>query len=173
MNTSGDLVVYPQVETTIALKDVTALARFSDPRGGALSFYLCSSDVTESAERSEAVAIKNLIRGVSEEVLKSVDGIDKDLEAILATGHHIRSEPNRLRAIFACLGQHVWREFSLPVTAPQISLRRRMSDRFAAELVSRYSRECTFLFSRFCCQIGLKSFRIWRRRRGSNPRPLP
>ncbi len=124
MNISGDLVVDPQVETTITLKEVTALARFSDPRGGALSFYLCSSDVTKRADRSDTVAIKDLIRNISEEVLKSVGGIDKDLAAILATGHRIRSEPNHLHAVFACLGQHVWREFNLPVTAPQISLRR-------------------------------------------------
>src|ERR1035438_689118 len=32
---------------------------------------------------------------------------------------------------------------------------------------------CTFLYLDVTCQKGLKSFRIWRGRRGSNPRPLP
>jgi len=32
---------------------------------------------------------------------------------------------------------------------------------------------CTFLYLDATCQIGLKSFVIWRGRRGSNPRPLP
>ncbi|MBZ5520786.1 MAG: hypothetical protein LAP21_00875 [Acidobacteriia bacterium] len=97
-------------------EDLHALARFTDPKAQAISFYFCLPSAADNSHRQEVVLIKDMIQEIFKRFPHGAPpaGLLQDLEALQTVTGEIREAPARLTAIFACRDQQEWQEFNLP-----------------------------------------------------------
>jgi peptide subunit release factor 1 (eRF1) len=98
---------------SVTRDDILALAKISDTQDDVISFYFSLASTPDTSHREELVMIKDLVRDASGGERKT-PRVVADMESLLATAEEIRNTPSRLRAVFACRDQNIWREFDLP-----------------------------------------------------------
>ncbi len=98
---------------SVTREDLLALANFCDEHEHAVSFYFSLSLSPDNSHREEVLMIKQLIRDIVTK-RETEDGVSKDLGAIVTIAEEVRHTPSRLKAVFACHDQHIWRVFDLP-----------------------------------------------------------
>jgi peptide subunit release factor 1 (eRF1) len=102
----------------ISREDLRQLASFECQRPDelAISFYFQPSTPKDKSHREEAILAKDLVRKTIQEIQLSGrhrDAID-DLEKILRVAENLHGNQARSKAVFACSGRGLWREFDLP-----------------------------------------------------------
>jgi peptide subunit release factor 1 (eRF1) len=102
----------------ISREDLRQLASFECQRPDelAISFYFQPRTPKDKSHREEAILAKDLVRKTIQEIQLSGrrrDAID-DLEKILRVAENLHGNQARSKAVFACSGRGLWREFDLP-----------------------------------------------------------
>jgi peptide subunit release factor 1 (eRF1) len=100
---------------SITREQIRELAEFQDAKSCAVSFYFQPSTPTNKAHKEDAILIKDLAR----EALRTLESKGRkdcgraDIERILQLAGGLRSNGTHAKAIFACAGQQLWREYDL------------------------------------------------------------
>lgn len=89
------------------------LAKFSDDRARALSFYFDASNPADTSHRQELLNVKHLIDDVSSNV--TVDAEVSDLNLIRSIATDITMKPRVFRALFLCGRGGIRTQIDLPV----------------------------------------------------------
>ena len=101
----------------VTRKDLSELVKFSDDDALAVSFYFSLVSTPDNSHHQEVIAIKRLIQMAKDRLRDGSvpSSLARDLDDLLVAAEEVRLNPARFRAIFACHGRHVWKEFDLPV----------------------------------------------------------
>jgi peptide chain release factor subunit 1 len=105
----------------ITREDVRELAEFQGSGTDcAISFYFQPARPSNKSHREQAILAKDLVRQALREAEKSGRNAcaRADLQRILDLTADWQGNSARARAVFACGGQNIWREFELP---PQLA----------------------------------------------------
>ncbi len=102
----------------ISREELRQLASFEcqGPNELAISFYFQPSTPQDKSHREEAILAKDLVRKTLQELQlngRNRDAIE-DLEKILHLAESLHGNQARAKAVFACAGRSLWREFDLP-----------------------------------------------------------
>jgi len=105
----------------ITRDEIRELASFHSPETCALTFYYQPTTPQNRSHRDESILVKDILRNAMREAEKSgKNGCAKsDLERISAMIDALRGNAGKAKAIFACAGQHFWREYDLPPQLPR------------------------------------------------------
>jgi peptide subunit release factor 1 (eRF1) len=112
MHTSN-AATHVETKRSVSRDDMLALAKICDTQDDVISFYFSLASTPDTSHREEVVMVKDLVRDASRGERKT-PGLATDMESLLATAEEIRNTPSRLRAVFACRDQNIWKEFDLP-----------------------------------------------------------
>jgi len=99
-------------------EQIRELAEFQDPNSCAVSFYFQPSTPRNKAHKEDTILIKDLAR----EALRTLEskgkkeGVRADIDRIARLSGELRSNGTHAKAVFACAGQNLWREYDLPPT---------------------------------------------------------
>ncbi len=103
---------------SITREQIRELAEFQDQNSCAVSFYFQPSTPRNKAHREDTILIKDLAR----EALRALeskgtrDCARADIDRIVRLSAELRSNGTHAKAVFACAGSNVWREYDLPPT---------------------------------------------------------
>ena len=115
---------------SITREQIRELAEFQDDQCCAVTFYFQPSTPRNKAHKEDTILIKDLVREAQNHLesrtseAKSPGGKTKkdcaraDFDRILRLSGELRSNGTHAKAVFACFGQNIWREFELPATLP-------------------------------------------------------
>ena len=110
----------------ISREELRQLAGFEcqHPNELAVSFYFQPTKPPDQSHRDEAILAKDLVRKtLSQLQLNGVHSqVVEDLERILHLAEGLHGNHNRAKAVFACAGSKLWREFDLPPAASPTQL---------------------------------------------------
>jgi peptide subunit release factor 1 (eRF1) len=101
---------------SITREQLRELAEFQDQKSCAVSFYFQPSTPRNKAHKEDTILIKDLAR----EALRALEskgvkeGAREDIERIVRLSGELRSNGTHGKAVFACSGRRLWREFELP-----------------------------------------------------------
>ena len=101
----------------ITREDIRELAQFyGDAKNCAISFYFQPSKPRNKLHREDAILAKDLVRQALREAEKSGrNGCARaDLQRIFDLAARWSGNQARAKAVFACGGSQIWREFDLP-----------------------------------------------------------
>ena len=102
----------------ISREDLRKLASFEcqRPNEFAVSFYFQPSTPSDKSHREEAILAKDMVRRTIQELQLNGRHRDAiaDLEKILHLAEGLHGNQARAKAVFACSGRQLWREFDLP-----------------------------------------------------------
>jgi peptide subunit release factor 1 (eRF1) len=103
----------------ITRDDIGELAHF-DCDGGAVSFYYQPSTPQNKSHRDEAIRIKDLVKQAMMRAEKEGRNgkVRPALDRIIELAERLHGNQGRAKAVFACPGKNIWREFDLP---PQLA----------------------------------------------------
>ncbi|HME36323.1 MAG TPA: host attachment protein [Candidatus Sulfotelmatobacter sp.] len=119
---------------TIAREQLRELAEFQDAKFCAVSFYFQPSTPRNKAHKEDTILIKDLAREALRTLeSKGPEGKEKngkekkdcaraDLDRILRLSGELRSNGTQGKAVFACAGQNLWREYDVPASLPGTQL---------------------------------------------------
>src|SRR5579863_8543823 len=105
-------------------EQIRELAEFQDEKSCAVSFYFQRSTPRNKAHKEETILIKDLAR----EALRRLedkgtkDSARADIERVVRLSGDLRSNGTHAKAVFACAGHNIWREYELPATLPSTQL---------------------------------------------------
>lgn len=101
-------------------EQIRELATFEDQNACAVSFYFQPSTPRNKAHKEDTILIKDLAReAVRKLESKSTrEGARSDIERIVRLSTELRSNGSHGKAVFACAGRNLWREYDLPPTLP-------------------------------------------------------
>jgi len=103
---------------SITREQIRQLAEFQDDKSCAVSFYFQPSTPRNKAHKEDAILIKDLAR----EAMRSLEAKGKkesargDIERVMRLSGEFRSNGIHGKAVFACAGQDIWKEYDLPPT---------------------------------------------------------
>ena len=102
----------------ISREELRELAEFEcrRPNEFAVTFYFQPGTPKDKSHREEAILAKDLVRKTLQELEvgnRSREAVG-DVERILRLAEGLRGNQTRAKAVFACAGRHLWREFDLP-----------------------------------------------------------
>ncbi|HEY3972583.1 MAG TPA: host attachment protein [Candidatus Sulfotelmatobacter sp.] len=113
---------------SITREQIRELTEFQDEKSCAVSFYFQPTTPRNKAHKEDTILIKDLTR----EALHNLEskGESKgqrefargDLDRILRLSAELRSNGTHGKAVFACAGQNIWREYDLPASLPGTQL---------------------------------------------------
>jgi len=138
----------------ISRDELRQLARFEcqHPNELAISFYYQPSTPQDKSHRDETILAKDLVRKTLHEL--QLNGLNRqateDLEKILHLAEGLHGNQARARAVFACAGRSLWREFDLPPVsgATKLFVNRRFHLKPLAPIFSDHPRLCLALIDR-------------------------
>jgi peptide subunit release factor 1 (eRF1) len=118
----------------------------------AISFYFQPSTPQDKSHREEAILAKDLVRKTLQELQlngRNRDAIG-DLEKILHLAEGLHGNQARAKAVFACAGRSLWREFDLPPSpsATKLFVNRRFHLKPLAPVFSEHPRLWVALIDR-------------------------
>jgi peptide chain release factor subunit 1 len=99
-------------------EQIRELAEFQDEKSCAVSFYFQPSTPRNKAHKEDTILIKDLAR----EAMRTLeskgrkDGARADIDRVVRLSGELRSNGTHAKAVFACAGQDLWREYDLPPT---------------------------------------------------------
>ena len=90
----------------------------------AISFYFQPQTPHNKAHREEAILVKDMVRDAMIKVEKNGRnaGVKSDLNRILELADDLHGNRAKAKAVFACSGRQLWREFDLPAKLPSTQL---------------------------------------------------
>jgi peptide chain release factor subunit 1 len=103
---------------SITREQIREVAEFEDSNSCAVSFYFQPSTPRNKAHKEDTILIKDLAR----EALRKLEskgtkeGVRADLDRIVRLSGELRSNGTHAKAVFACAGEKLWREYELPPT---------------------------------------------------------
>lgn len=102
----------------ISREDLRQLASFEcqNPGEFAISFYFQPGTPQDKSHREEAIRAKDLVRKTIQDLQPNGhtrEAVD-DLQKILRLAESLHGNQARTKAVFACSGRGLWREFDLP-----------------------------------------------------------
>jgi peptide subunit release factor 1 (eRF1) len=103
---------------SITREQIRQLAEFQDDKSCAVSFYFQPSTPRNKAHKEDAILIKDLAR----EAMRNLEAKGKkeaargDIERVMRLSGEFRSNGIHGKAVFACAGQDIWKEYDLPPT---------------------------------------------------------
>ena len=115
-------------------EQIRELAEFQDEKSCAVSFYFQPSAPRNKAHKEDTILVKDLVRdalralegkGTEHKGTESKDKRERaraDMDRILRLSSELRSNGTHGKAVFACAGQNVWREYDLPASLPSTQL---------------------------------------------------
>src|ERR1019366_6648523 len=109
----------------ITKDDIRDLANFHSPEGCAVTFYCQPTTPSNRSHRDETILVKDLVSNALREAEKkgaNLKSLRPDLQRVLELADAMRSDGRKARAVFACAGQGVWREFDLLARLPKTAL---------------------------------------------------
>jgi peptide subunit release factor 1 (eRF1) len=109
----------------ITRADIQELANFHSLEGCGVTFYYQPTTPPNRSHRDDSILVKDLVNSAIREAEKKGSrhkGAAPDLQRILEMIDVLRSDGRKGKAIFACAGQNVWREFDLPPRLPKTNL---------------------------------------------------
>ena len=138
----------------ISRDELRQLARFEcqHPNELAISFYYQPTTPQDQSHREEAILAKDLVRKTLQEL--QLNGLNRqvteDLEKILHLAEGLHGNQARAKAVFACAGRNLWREFDLPPVsgATKLFVNRRFHLKPLAPVFSEHPRLCLALVDR-------------------------
>ena len=100
----------------ITREAIRELAAFASDAGCAVSFYFQPLTPANQSHHDELIQARELVRQALRESGKPGRdaGARADLERILALAEQLHGNHARAKAVFACAGRGLWREFDLP-----------------------------------------------------------
>src|SRR4051794_15608794 len=103
---------------SITREQLRELAEFRDENSCAVSFYYQPSTPRNKSHKEDTILIKDLAREALRQLEKRGDkeGARADIERVVRMSSELRSNGTHAKAIFACAGVNIWREFELPAT---------------------------------------------------------
>lgn len=110
----------------ISRDELRQLASFEcrQPNEVAISFYFKPSTPQDKSHRDEAIAAKDVVRRTMQEL--QINGGSRagmnDLERILEIAENLQGNQARAKAIFACSGRDIWKDFDVPTVAASTQL---------------------------------------------------
>lgn len=101
---------------SITREELRELAEFQDEKSCAVSFYFQPSTPRNKAHKEDTILIKDLAREAMRalENKGTKDRARDDIERVVRMSGDLRSNGTHGKAVFACAGKHLWREFELP-----------------------------------------------------------
>ena len=105
----------------ITREDIRELAQFQGTGADcAISFYFQPAKPRNQSHREEAILAKDLVRQALREAEKNGrNGCARaDLQRVLELAAGLHGNQARAKAVFACGGRKIWREFDLPPLLP-------------------------------------------------------
>lgn len=105
----------------ITREDIRELAQFQGNGADcAISFYFQPAKPRNKSHREEAILAKDLVRQALREAEKNGrNGCARaDLQRVLELAAGLHGNQARAKAVFACGGRNIWREFDLPPLLP-------------------------------------------------------
>ena len=118
----------------------------------AISFYFQPGTPQDKSHREEAILAKDMVRKTLQELQLNGRNRDatEDLERILHLAERLHGNQARAKAVFACSGRGLWREFDLPpVPSPtQLFVNRRFHLKPLAPIFSEHPRLWVALIDR-------------------------
>ncbi len=123
----------------------------------AISFYFQPSTPQDKSHREEAILAKDLVRKTLQELQlngRNRDAIG-DLEKILHLAEGLHGNQARAKAVFACAGRSLWREFDLPPSpsATKLFVNRRFHLKPLAPVFSEHPRLWVALIDRHAARF--------------------
>jgi protein required for attachment to host cells len=138
----------------ISREELRELANFEcrQPDEFAISFYFEPRPPKDKSHREEAIFAKDVVRRTLQE-LQVNDGARSaiaDLERILPLAESLHGNRARAKAVFACSGRQVWKEFDLPANGAgtRLIVNRRFYLKPVAPIFSENPRLWVALFDR-------------------------
>jgi peptide subunit release factor 1 (eRF1) len=101
---------------TITREQLRELAEFQAEESSAVSFYFQPSTPRNKAHKEDTILIKDLAR----EALRNLEGkglkdhAKADVERIVHLSGELRNNGTHGKAVFACAGRNLWREYEVP-----------------------------------------------------------
>jgi len=142
---------------SITREQIRELAEFQDAQSCAVSFYFQPSTPRNKAHKEDTILVKDLAREAarSRESEGKKDPARADIERIQRLSAELRANGAHAKAIFACAGQNVWREYDLP---PSLSGTQLFVDRYfhlkpLAQLLGAFPRLGVVLVDRHRARI--------------------
>ena len=105
-------------------EQIRELAEFQDQNACAVTFYFQPSTPRNKAHKEDTILIKDLAR----EAMRTLeskgrkDVVRSDIDRIVRLSGELRSNGTHAKAVFACAGQNLWREYDLPPTLSLIHI---------------------------------------------------
>ena len=143
----------------ISREELRQLAGFEvqHPSELAISFYFQPSTPQDKSHREEAILAKDLVRKTIQELQINelqFNGrnrlVIEDLEKVLHLAEGLHGNQARAKAVFACSGRQLWREFDLPpaLSATRLFVNRRFHLKPLAQVFSEHPRLWVALIDR-------------------------
>jgi peptide subunit release factor 1 (eRF1) len=100
---------------SISREQLRELAAFKDESCCAVTFYFQPSTPRNKAHKEDSILIKDLARDAMRTLeSKGNSGARADIERIVRMSAEFRSNGTHGKAVFACAGRDVWREYEVP-----------------------------------------------------------
>lgn len=105
-------------------EQIRELAEFQDDKSCAVSFYFQPSTPRNKAHKEETILIKDLAREALHrlEDKGTKENARDDVERIMRLSGELRNNGTHAKAVFACAGHNIWREYELPATLANTQL---------------------------------------------------
>ncbi|HUA15675.1 MAG TPA: hypothetical protein VMG31_10270 [Verrucomicrobiae bacterium] len=117
---------------SITREQIRELAEFQDEHACAVSFYFQPSAPRNKAHKEDVILVKDLAREALADFERRESGGKEskvrkecaraDIERVLRLSAELRSNGSHARAVFACSGRELWREYQLPPSLPATQL---------------------------------------------------
>jgi peptide subunit release factor 1 (eRF1) len=130
----------------ITREELRQLASFESrlPNEAAVSFYFRPPVPQDKSHREETILAKDVVRQTMQDLQTNgrKHPAANDLERILEVAENWRGNQSRAKAIFACSGRGIWKEFDVPTVAASTKLfvNRRFHLKPLAPVFSEYPR---------------------------------
>ena len=159
-------------------EELRELADFEcrQPDEFAISFYFEPGTPKDKSHREEAILAKDMVRRTLQELELNgrSRGALSDLERILQLAESLHGNRARAKAVFACSGRQLWKEFDLPASAggTRLYVNRRFHLKPIAPIFSEYPRLWVAVLDRQNARFLELEFEAVREQRQiSNPAP--
>ncbi len=145
----------------ITREELRHLAQVESPENSAVTFYFQPQTPQNKSHREEQIQVKDLVREALRRAEKNGNNpsVRADLKRILELAEQLHGNHARGKAVFACSGKSIWREFDLPkrLKRTQLYVAHRFHLRPLAAVAASAPRCCVALIDRERARL----FELW------------
>ncbi len=136
----------------ITREELRQLAQLETAENSAVTFYFQPQTPQNKSHREEQIQVKDLVRDALRRAEKNGNnpGVRADLKRIQELAEQLHGNHARGKAVFACSGKKIWREFNLPkrLKRTQLYVAHRFHLRPLAAVAASAPRCCVALIDR-------------------------